>query len=119
FEGRSNIPEEDIARMFDATSGSPYDPAAIDTARERIVALYRSRGFTAAAVTANAAIRPEEPRIDLTFEINEGLRQTIGDIVLSGNAGVDPDVVTRALRLTVGSTLEPTELLRARTRLFD
>src|SRR6185295_12308654 len=38
---------------------------------------------------------------------------------LSGNAGVDPDVVTRALRLTVGSTLEPTELLRARTRLFD
>jgi outer membrane protein insertion porin family len=119
FEGRANVPEEDVARMFDATSGSPYDPAAIDVARERIVTLYRSRGFASAAVTANATIRPDEPRVDLTFEINEGLRQTIGDVVLSGSAGVDPDVVTRALRLTVGSTLEPTELLRARTRVFD
>jgi outer membrane protein insertion porin family len=119
FEGRGNVPEDDIARLFDATSGSPYDPAAIDTARERIVALYRSRGFASAAVTANAAIRSDEPRVDLTFEINEGLRQAIGDIALSGSAGVDADVVTRALRLTVGSTLEPTELLRARTRLFD
>ena len=119
FEGRTNVPEEDIGRTFDATSGSPYDPAAIDAARDRIVALYRSRGFASAAVTANAAIRSDEPRVDLTFEISEGLRQTIGDLAVSGSGGVDPDVVTRALRLTVGSTLEPTELLRARTRVFD
>ena len=119
FEGRMNVPEEDIARTFDATSGSPYDPAAIDVARGRIVALYRSRGFASATVAANAAIRPDEPRVDLTFEINEALRQTVGDIMLSGGGGVDPDVVTRALRLTVGATLEPTELLRARTRVFD
>ena len=119
FEGRVNVPEEDTARLFDATAGSPYDPAAIDTARDRMVALYRSRGFAAAAVTANAAIRPTEAAVDLTFEISEGTRQTIGDIQVSGSGGVDQDVVTRALRLTIGSTLEPAELLRARTRVFD
>jgi len=119
FEGRGNIPEEDIARLFDATAGSPYDPAAIDTARDRMVALYRSRGFSTAAVTANAAIRANEPRVDLTFEISEGMRQTIGDVQIAGSGGVDQDVVSRALRLTVGSTLEPAELLRARTRVFN
>jgi len=119
FEGRRTIADEDVARTIDFTSGSPYNPAAIDTARGRIVALYRSRGFSSAAVTANAAIRDTEPRVDLTFEIAEGLRQTIGDVVVSGSGGVDPDVVTRALRLAVGSTLDPAELLRARQRVFD
>jgi outer membrane protein assembly factor BamA len=119
FEGRRNVSDEDVSRVTDITSGSPYDPATVDGTRERIVALYRSRGFASATVTANAAVRGTEPLVDLTFEIAEGSRQTIGDIVVSGNGGVDADVVTRALRLTTGSTLDPTELLRARTRVFD
>ena len=119
FEGRRNLPEEDTARAIDVTTGSPYNPVAIDRAREQIVALYRSRGFASAAVTANAAIRDTEPGVDLTFEINEGLRQTIGDVMVSGGGGVDPDVVSRALRLTTGATLDPAELLRARQRVFD
>ena len=119
FEGRRNVPEEDVARTIDVTTGSPYNPAAIDVSRERIVALYRSRGFASATVTANAAIRNTEPSVDLTFEIAEGLRQTIGDVIVSGSVGVDPDVVTSALRLTVGSTLDPAELIRARQRVFD
>lgn len=119
FEGRQNVPEDDIAPAIDVTLGSPYNPAAIDDSRGRIVAVYRGRGFAAARVTANAAARATEPVVDLTFEIAEGSRQTIGDVVVSGNGGIDEDVVTRALRLTVGATLEPTELLRARTRIFD
>jgi outer membrane protein assembly factor BamA len=119
FEGRRTIAEEDVARTIDVTVGSPYNPAAVDTSRERIAALYRIRGFPSVSVTANAAIRDNEPRVDLTFEIAEGLHQTIGDVVVSGNGGVDADVVTRALRLTIGSTLEPTELVRARARVFE
>jgi outer membrane protein assembly factor BamA len=119
FEGRRNVPEDDVARLFDAVSGSPYDPAAIDVARDRIAGLYRSRGFASATVTANAAVRAEEPGVDLTFEIQEGLRQTIGDVVVSGSGSVDTDVVTRALGLTTGAALEPAGLLRARTRVFN
>jgi outer membrane protein assembly factor BamA/autotransporter translocation and assembly factor TamB len=119
FEGRRNIPDEDVAREIDVTEGSPYNPAAVDAARERIASLYRSRGFASVAVTANAAIRQGEPGVDLTFEISEGVRQTVGDVVVAGNGGVDADVVTRALRLSVGSTLDPAELLRARARVFD
>jgi outer membrane protein assembly factor BamA len=83
------------------------------------VGFYRSRGFASPAVTANAAVRDADGRVDLTFEITEGSRQTIEDIVVSGSAGVDTDVVTRALGLTIGASLEPAELLRARTRLFN
>ena len=114
------MPDEDVSRVTDITSGSPYDPATVDSTRERIVALYRSRGFASATVTANAAVRGAEPLVDLTFEIAEGSRQTIGDIVVSGNGGVDADVVTRALRLTTGldRSIRPTCCARARAS-FD
>jgi outer membrane protein assembly factor BamA len=119
FEGRRALTPEDLADAAGVMTGAPYDPAAIDAARDRLVTLYRRHGFAAATVTPRAAIRPEEPRVDVTFAIQEGAGQTIGDIVVSGNSGVDPDVITRAMRLTVGAPLEPEELLRARTRVFD
>ena len=119
FEGRRSVTADDVAKAAAIFVETPYDPALIDAARDRIVGLYRSRGYAAPAVVANAAVRDAEARVDLTFEITEGSRQTIGDIAVSGSAGVDTDVVTRALRLTIGAPLEPAELLRARTRLFN
>src|SRR6185369_12977072 len=119
FEGRRTLAAEDVAKASAIFVETPYDPALIDAARDRIVGLYRSRGYASPAVVANAAVREGEARVDLTFEITEGARQTIGDIVVSGSTGIDTDVVTRALGLTIGAPLEPAELLRARTRLFN
>jgi len=119
FEGRRTIAAEDVnaaARVFVET---PYDATAIDAARDRIVGLYRSRGYVSTAVVANAAVLDRDARVDLTFEITEGSLQTIRDISISGSSNVDPDVVTRAMGLTIGAPLEPAELLRARTRLFN
>jgi len=118
-EGTRRVPLYDVERAAAVSVDTPYDPVAIDAARDRIVGFYRSRGHPSPAVIANAAVRDAEARVDLTFEITEGSRQTIGDIEVSGSAGVDTDVVTRALRLTIGAPLEPAELLRARTRLFN
>ena len=118
-EGTRTVPLYDVEKAAAVSAETPYDPAAIDAARDRIVGFYRSRGHASPAVLANAAIRDAEARVDLTFEITEGSRQTIGDIVMSGSAGVDTDVVTRAMGLTIGASLEPAELLRARTRLFN
>jgi len=118
-EGTRTVPLYDVEKAAAVSVETPYDPAAIDAARDRIVGFYRSRGHASPAVIANAAVRDAEPRVDLTFEITEGSRQTIEDIIVSGSAGVDTDVVTRAMGLTIGAPLEPAELLRARTRLFN
>ena len=119
FEGRQGVPADELANAAPVTPGMPYDSASIDAARDRLVTLYRRRGFASATVTARASIRPSEPRVDVTVEIEEGSRQTIGEIVISGNSGVDAGVITRAMQLSIGSPLEPEELLRARSRVFD
>src|SRR5262249_50640892 len=52
-------------------------------------------------------------------QVREGARQTIEDIVVAGNAGIDADVITGALKLATGEPLEPEELVRARTRVYN
>ena len=118
FEGRRNVPDEDVSRV-------PTLRAVRRTTRRLSTAPASGSSRCIAAGVSHRRRLPPTPRlwhrplVDLTFEIAEGSHQTIGDIVVSGNGGIDADVVTRALGLTIGSSLEPTELLRARTRAFD
>ncbi len=119
FDGARGVPVDDLRAASGLMPDTPYDPVVVDAARDRLVTLYRRRGFSAGAVTPRAMVRPAEPRVDVTFAIQEGSRQMIGDIVVAGNRGVNADVITRAMRLSIGGPLEPEELLRARTRVFE
>jgi outer membrane protein assembly factor BamA len=119
FEGRQNVPSDEVATEVAIPVGSPFNPAEVDQARERLLALYRRHGFASVTVSSGGAVRETEPRVDVTFQVREGARQTIEDIVVAGNAGIDADVITGALKLTTGEPLEPEELVRARTRIYN
>jgi outer membrane protein assembly factor BamA/autotransporter translocation and assembly factor TamB len=120
IEGARVLPVYDLENVAGFMTGAPYDPLAVDAARDRLVAFYRQRGFPLATVTPTAAVSPAEPRADIRFRIQEGPRQTIGDVVVvSGNSGVDADVITRAMGLTTGGPMYPDDLVRARSRVFD
>jgi outer membrane protein assembly factor BamA len=119
FEGRQGVPANDLASVAAIAAGMPYDPGAIDGARRRLLTLYRGRGFATADVESRADVVAESQRVSVTFVVRESAQQTIGDIIVSGNGGVNSDVVTRALGLMVGAPLEPAELVRARARVFS
>ena len=120
FEGARVLPVYDLGTAAGFRTGAPYDPLAVDAARDRLVTLYRQRGFPLAMVTPTARVRPTEPVADVSFTIQEGSRQTIGDVVVvSQNTGVDADVITRAMGLKISGPLYPEDLVRARSRVFD
>ena len=120
FEGVRVLPVYDLGTVAGFVTGAPYDPLAVDAARDRVVTLYRQRGFPLAMVTPTARVRPTEPAADVSFTIQEGPRQMIGDVVaVSENSGVDADVITRAMGLTIGGPMYPEDLVRARSRVFD
>jgi len=119
IDGARVLPVYDLENVAGFMTGAPYDPLAVDAARDRLVAFYRQRGFPLAMVTPAATVRPSEPRADIRFTIQEGPRQTIGDVVVSGNSGVDADVITRAMGLTIGGPMYPDDLVRARSQVFD
>jgi outer membrane protein assembly factor BamA/autotransporter translocation and assembly factor TamB len=110
---------ETLRATIGLSPGAAVDASAIEDARQRIQTLYRREGFAAARVTARQDVRSATGTVDVTIEIDEGPRQVVGDVVVEGNRGIDPDVITRTLRLETGQPLRAQDWLDARRRLFD
>jgi outer membrane protein assembly factor BamA len=101
------------------TDGAPYNPVEVDGARDRLVARYRREAFPSAMVTVRPAIPPDGTAVNITFVVNEGSRQVLGETVVSGNRAIDGDVIVRTLGLDAGAPVTPDDLLQARTRVLD
>ena len=110
---------ETLRSAIGLSPGSAADTNTIEEARQRIQTLYRREGFVSSRVTARQDVRSATGSIDVTFEIDEGPRQVVGEVVVEGNRGTDADVITRALRLEAGQPLRAQDWVDARRRLFD
>jgi outer membrane protein insertion porin family len=119
FDGGGALPIAMVRDTANVMEGAPFDPAVPDAARDRLVALYRREGFPTPAVTVKQAIRTDAIAVDIAFAIEEGPRQVIGEIVVSGNRAIDSDVIVRALGLRMNEPLRAVESLQARARVFD
>lgn len=119
FEGSPTLSEDDVRDAAALDVGTPYDPALVEAARGRLVALYRREGFANARVEMMPAVRPDPAVVDVVFVVSEGQRQRLDDVVVTGNRAIDTEVIVRALGLSKGAPLRPEDVLRARTRVFD
>jgi outer membrane protein assembly factor BamA len=118
--GAERLDADRVRREIGLEPGARYDPAAIAASAERVTALYRREGFVAARV----AVEPIAPEgggqaVVLAFTIEEGSRQVLRDLVISGNRSIDRDVIARALAVELGDALASDAWLQARARLFD
>jgi outer membrane protein assembly factor BamA len=119
LEGAPEIPEDRLREALAVEQDTPYDPDAVEVARNQLVAVLRREGFAAAAVTVRANVDIEQPQVPVTFVIRPGPRQFVNDIVIVGNRAIDSDVILRALDLPVNEPLRAEEVLQARTRVFE
>ncbi|HEX2462647.1 MAG TPA: translocation/assembly module TamB domain-containing protein, partial [Vicinamibacterales bacterium] len=119
LEGTPEIPEEPLREALALDPEVPYDPDAVEAARNRLVAALRREGFATATVTVRANIDIEQPQVPVTFVIGPGPRQVLSDIVIVGNRAIDSDVILRAVDLSINEPLRAEEVLQARTRVFE
>jgi outer membrane protein assembly complex protein YaeT len=119
FAGASGLEVALLREIVAIESGAPYVAATVEEGRQRLVALYRREGFAAATARARPDVDPTAARVLIVFEVVEGPRQTVGEIVVSGNSGVDAEVIEETLRLATGEPLRSEDVLQARTRVFN
>ena len=100
-------------------AGAPYDPAAVDAARERLVRTYRGEGFASARVAARPTFDAAAGTASVTFDVEPGPRDVLRHIDVRGTQEVASEVVRRALDLKAGQPLSTEAWLQARSRLFD
>jgi outer membrane protein assembly factor BamA/autotransporter translocation and assembly factor TamB len=119
FEGVRTLPEDSFRKVVALAPGMPYNPAAVDAARDRLIALLRREGFSTGSVVVRQTVGTSAPTVDAVFAVTEGPRQVVGDIIVTGNRTIDTDVVVRALDLQANAPLRAEDVLRGRTRVFD
>jgi outer membrane protein assembly factor BamA/autotransporter translocation and assembly factor TamB len=115
----AGVDADTVRNAAGLTAGTPYDPADVEAARQRVTRAYRRAGFAAARVTAEPMVNPTAHTVAISFNVEEGARDVLREIAVRGNRSVATDVVTRALDLEIGEPLSAEAWLEARSRLFD
>jgi outer membrane protein assembly factor BamA len=119
FEGTTTIPLDELRAESRVQEGALYRAEEVDAARARMQARYRREGFTRASFTTRETVRAPEGTVDVVFSADEGPRQVIREITISGLRQVDETVVRRRLGLETGDALRTADWLEARRRLFE
>lgn len=117
----TGVGESRLAQVQAAASlemPSPYVTGAINDARRRIEDHYRLHGFNAAEVEVQPAVADNDT-VALTFVVNEGPQQVLGEVQIAGNETTKIGVMTQALRFELGKPVNLDEWALARKRLYD
>ncbi|HML07148.1 MAG TPA: outer membrane protein assembly factor BamA [Xanthobacteraceae bacterium] len=84
FEGNRKIKDADLKKAVQSREGGPLARALVHDDVEHIIELYRQRGFFTVRVDPKT-IKSKNERVNLVFEISEGDRLAVGQILFSGN----------------------------------
>ncbi len=117
--GAESVASERLQEAAGLELGVPYDATAVDRARERVARVMRGEGFANARVDVDVQADPNRGQVTVGFVIDEGPRQVLREIAVTGNRSIDRDVIVRTLDVEVGDPLGADAWLRARSRLFD
>jgi outer membrane protein insertion porin family len=84
FEGNKKVKDEDLKKAVQSRAGGPLARAVVHSDAERIIELYRQHGYFAARVDPKT-IRARDERVNLVFEIREGEKLAVRQILFVGN----------------------------------
>jgi outer membrane protein insertion porin family len=89
FEGNKKLKDADLTKMAQSKAGGPLSREMIQSDVVHILDLYRQRGYFDTRVvpkTIDAKSVKNNDRVNLVFEINEGQKLAVRDIIFAGNA---------------------------------
>jgi len=119
YHGNSELDAEALAEGAKIKPGAPFTPSALDFDVERLLDVYRDRGFLYVNVKPTPTGSGAETRVD--FFIDEGVRVHAGKLVVRGNFRTRPWVIEDAFDLDEGEvmTVERLEASQGRLRATD
>ena len=117
--GQTALSEPEVRDVLGLAPGSVYTPAALQAARRRLDGRYRTDGFNAATVSTTSVIDESEGDVAVQVTIDEGARQVLDSVAVTGIFRTHPGVVERALQLTPGEPVDLESWFEARRRLYN
>jgi outer membrane protein assembly complex protein YaeT len=119
FAGNQAFSEPILWRESGIQADQVYSAAIIDNARDALVAMYYSHGYSEARIETHLEFDSINDTVNVRFEIMEGSQYRIGWIVVSGNAHTAEKVITRTAGLHPEDPYSPEGLLQAQQKLYS
>ena len=115
--GNEQVKTSELPELSTA-AGQPYSEQDLASDRERILSFYFDHGFPNASLEIVTST-PAPNREDVTFNIQEGERFTVAQVMVGGTEHTRDYVVQRELQVQPGDPLSQRDLLNTQTRLYD
>ncbi len=118
FVGARGVDTDELRKVMKTREsrwlrGSDFNPDELEKDRERIVALYRSRGFLDAEVRdVDLEFSDDGRALDVFVTIDEGRRYYVGDVAWEGNTLLPDTTIASLVTLRRGEPFDESELAR-------
>ena len=99
-------------------SGQPFSDNNIAQDRDILLNYYFDNGYPNATFEATAKPAPNN-RMDVVFQIHEGARVYVQQVIVSGREFTRPYVIQRELQIHAGDPLSQTSMLETQQKLYD
>jgi outer membrane protein assembly complex protein YaeT len=116
--GNERISTATLLSVVGSLPGQPFSDANVASDRDNILVLYLNDGMTQALFDSRAAPGSSPNRVKLTYQIVEGPRTTVAQVLVSGYQHTRPQLITRRILLRPGEPLRQGEVVETQRDLY-
>src|SRR5436305_11455712 len=111
------VPREQLLGLIGTRSGERFSKTRLQTDMNRLLDVYKDRGYAYANVTPDTAVDAEKRLVDLTYVFQKGQPVTIEKIEIVGNNKTRDKVIRRELRINEGDLYSGTGVRYSKARV--
>jgi outer membrane protein assembly factor BamA/autotransporter translocation and assembly factor TamB len=116
--GQQSISERDLMQSLRLGPSMVFSPSSLAEDNNRILNLYRGRGFQDVVISAEV-IRESPSQVDILFAIQEGAQHLVRSIDISGNRKTPDSFIRRELTFREGDPVDMEQLILSQKNLYD
>lgn len=123
IQGNHAISSQELSGAIGSTAGQPYSDLNVAGDRDNVLTLYYDQGFPNAqfhAVVDNISAQPGQgPRVNLTYQIEEGEQIRVAQVLVGGYEHTHPSVIVREVQLQPGGPFSESAVVETQRRLYN
>lgn len=119
IDGATNLNLSPIIGSLNSQAGQVFSEFNIASDREAILRMYGDNGFADATFEWDSEPSLKPYQMNVRFQVHEGERQTVRQVVTSGLETTRPKLVNHLLMVSAGDPMSPTALAETQKKLYD
>jgi len=119
ISGNTALPTSDLLAVIGSRPGQPFSDANIASDRDNILALYLDSGLPDTRFESRSTPGAEPGRMRLAYQISEGPRITVAEVLVSGNEHTRMDVIRRRIEMKPEEPLREGDIISTQRQLYN